>query len=164
VGELYLAAVQSIGTEWDVDPRLWGFDAAVEFPPHGLSVAMPPPAGYDRSPKDASLFFDYAKTAERFAARPIPAYPLLRTAMPSWDNTPRRRENAHVFLNESPEAYGRWLEQIVRQTRQLRFGDERIVFINAWNEWAEGNYLEPDQDRGHAYLGATARALGRRPA
>jgi lipopolysaccharide biosynthesis protein len=106
-----------------------------------------------------SRFFDYAKSAERFMARRLPGYPLLRTAMPSWDNSPRRRERAHVFLNGSPEAYGRWLEAIVRQTRQLRFGDERLVFINAWNEWAEGNYLEPDQEHGRAYLEATARAL-----
>ena len=80
--------------------------------------------------------------------------------MPSWDNSPRRRERAHVFLNGSPEAYRRWLEAMVQQTRQLRFGDERLVFVNAWNEWAEGNYLEPDQEHGHAYLEATARALG----
>ena len=92
--------------------------------------------------------------------RPVPRYPLLRTVMPSWDNSPRRRERAHAFLNASPEVYGHWLQQMVRQTRQLKFGDERLVFINAWNEWAEGSSLEPDHERGHAYLQATARALG----
>ena len=156
VGDLYLAAVQSFDAAWDADPRPWGFDAAVEFPPHGLSAPMARPG---RSPRTAR-FYDYAKSAERFMARRLPGYPLLRTVMPSWDNSPRRRERAHVFLNGSPEAYGRWLDAMVRQTRQLRFGDERLLFINAWNEWAEGNYLEPDQVRGHTYLEATARALG----
>ena len=155
VGDLYLAAVQSFDAEWDVDPRPWGFDAAVEFPPHGLAVPMARPEGS----RGGGRFFDYAKSAERFMTRPVPEYPLLRTVMPSWDNSPRRRENAHVFLNGSPEAYGRWLQTMVRQTRQLKFGDERLVFINAWNEWAEGNYLEPDHEHGHAYLEATARAL-----
>jgi hypothetical protein len=80
--------------------------------------------------------------------------------MPSWDNSPRRKERPHIFLNDSAEAYERWLRAIVRQTRRFKSGDERIVFINAWNEWAEGNYLEPDLDRGRSYLEATARALG----
>jgi GT2 family glycosyltransferase len=154
-GELYLAAVQSFDTTWDVDPRPWGFDAAVEFPPHGLAVPTAPPRGSPRGGR----FFDYAKSAERFMSRPVPLYPLLRTVMPSWDNSPRRRERADIFLNGSSEAYGRWLQTIVDQTRRLRSGDERLVFINAWNEWAEGNYLEPDHDHGHAYLEATARAL-----
>ena len=155
-GDLYLAAVQSFDASWDADPRPWGFDAAVEFPPHGLAAPMARPSGSPRG----SHFFDYTKSVERFMARRLPGYPLLRTVMPSWDNSPRRRERAHVFLNGSPEAYGRWLQAMVRQTRQLRFGDERLVFINAWNEWAEGNYLEPDHGHGHAYLEATARALG----
>ena len=155
-GDLYLGAVQSFDAEWDVDPRPWGFDAAVEFPPHGLAAPMARPGGSPRG----SRFFDYAKSAERFTARRVPKYPLLRTVMPSWDNSPRRGERAHVFLNGSPDAYGRWLEAMVRQTRELKFGDERLVFVNAWNEWAEGNYLEPDHDHGHAYLQATARALG----
>lgn len=156
VGELYVGAVQSFDAAWDADPRPWGFDAAVEFPPHGLAAPRRRPFGSSRR----SRFFDYAMSAERFVARPVPDYPLFRTVMPSWDNTPRRRERAHVFLDGSPEVYERWLEAVVRQTRHLRFGDERIVFINAWNEWAEGNTLEPDVDNGHAYLEATARALG----
>jgi GT2 family glycosyltransferase len=155
-GDLYLAAVESFGAAWNADPRPWGFDAAVEFPPHGLAMRMARPSGSPR----ASHFFDYARSAEMFMARRLPAYPLLRTVMPSWDNSPRSRERAHVFLNGSPEVYGRWLQTMVRQTRELRFGEERLVFINAWNEWAEGNYLEPDQVHGHAYLEATARALG----
>jgi GT2 family glycosyltransferase len=158
VGELYLVAVQSFDMEWDRDPRPWGFDAAVEYPPHGLSVPVAPPPGFDTA--KGGLFFDYAKSAERFARRALPDYPLIRAAMASWDNSPRRRESAHIFLNGSPDDYRRWLETIVRQTRHLKSGDERLVFINAWNEWAEGNTLEPDEEHGHAYLEATARALG----
>ena len=155
LGDLYLAAVQSFDTG-EIDPRTWGFDAAVEFPPHGFAVAARRPRGA----RPEGRFFDYPKSASSFSARPLPSYPLFRTAMPSWDNSPRRKERAHIFVNDSPEAYERWLRAIVRQTRRFKTGDERIVFINAWNEWAEGNYLEPDMDRGRSYLEATARALG----
>jgi GT2 family glycosyltransferase len=155
VGDLYLAAVQSFDTG-EIDPRTWGFDAAVEFPPHGYAVPTRPPKG---APPQGQ-YFDYPQSASNFSARPLPAYPLFRTAMPSWDNSPRRRDRAHIFVNDSAEAFERWLRTIVTQTRHVKTGDERIVFINAWNEWAEGNYLEPDQERGRSYLEATARALG----
>ncbi len=157
LGEPYLATVQSVYSDVLTDPRRWGFDAAVEFPPNGFAVEAAAPAGFQGSRE--VRFFDYPRSAESFAARPLPRYPFFRTAMPSWDNSPRRRERAHIFLDSSPEAYGRWLEAVVAQTRRLKFGDERIVFINAWNEWGETNYLEPDREHGHRYLEATARAL-----
>lgn len=161
-GEPYLVSVQSVDTDFLADPRDFGFDAAVEFPPHGGAVPMAAPPGFDESA--GGRFFDYVRTAERFASRRLPPYPLFRTVMPSWDNSPRRGVRGFIFRDSSPAVYQRWLEAMVSQTRQLRHGDERIVFVNAWNEWGEGNYLEPDQDHGHEYLRATARALnGRAP-
>ena len=79
--------------------------------------------------------------------------------MPRWDNTPRRGTHANLFLGATPEAYRDWLERAVQYTRQMYFGDERLVFINAWNEWGEGNYLEPDARFGSAFLDATRRVL-----
>ena len=57
-----------------------------------------------------------------------------------------------------PGVYQAWLEAILDQTHEQNFGDERIVFINAWNEWGEGNHLEPDKKYGHRFLEATRNA------
>ncbi len=89
-----------------------------------------------------------------------PSYKLFKGVMPSWDNTARRQDVSHVFVGATPERYEYWLRQVVEQTRRLHFGDERVVFINAWNEWAEGNHLEPDREFGHQYLVATKNGLG----
>jgi hypothetical protein len=88
----------------------------------------------------------------------LPAAPRFSTVMPAWDNTPRRMERATIFDGASPGAFQAWLEAAVRQTREHNFGDERIVFINAWNEWAEGAYLEPDEACGYEYLEAVRNA------
>ena len=92
-------------------------------------------------------------------ARPAPGYPLFRGMMPGWDNTPRVQDRAHCFVNAEPANYGRWLRTVVGQVRASRSADERIVFINAWNEWGEGCHLEPDVRYGRAFLEATALAL-----
>jgi lipopolysaccharide biosynthesis protein len=84
---------------------------------------------------------------------------LFKAVMPSWDNTARRQHGAHIFLNSDPAVYEAWLRDAIATTRRFAVGEERIVFVNAWNEWAEGNHLEPDIRYGYAYLNATKRAL-----
>jgi lipopolysaccharide biosynthesis protein len=75
---------------------------------------------------------------------------------PGWDNTPRRASGARIWLGSSPARYESWLEGTL--ARFEPFGvDEDFVFVNAWNEWAEGNHLEPDLKWGRAYLEATRR-------
>ncbi|MGB4875918.1 MAG: glycoside hydrolase family 99-like domain-containing protein [Candidatus Competibacter sp.] len=156
IGEPYLMVVQSLG--FTADPNNFGFDAAVEFPPHAMSVLAERPAQV-LNPDFQGRFYDYPATAEFFMNRPPMPYPFFRTAMPCWDNTARRQDTSDIFLDSTPDRYQRWLQHLVRQTRQLKFGEERVVFVNAWNEWAEGNYLEPDRKLGHRYLEATRSAL-----
>jgi len=91
-------------------------------------------------------------------ARPEPPYRLFRGIMPGWDNTPRGQDRSHVFVNAEPANYGRWLSALVEQARASR-ESERLIFVNAWNEWGEGCYLEPDARYGRAFLEATARSL-----
>ncbi|HRE43174.1 MAG TPA: glycoside hydrolase family 99-like domain-containing protein, partial [Terricaulis sp.] len=87
-------------------------------------------------------------------------YKLFRGVTPAWDNTARRPHDSAVLVNTSPSAFQAWLANAARDTAE-RFAnpDERLVFINAWNEWAEGAHLEPDKRHGYAWLEAARRAL-----
>jgi hypothetical protein len=71
--------------------------------------------------------------------------------MPNWDNTPRSGADGTVFHGSTPELFRRHLRQAVAQVidRDL---DRRVVIIKSWNEWAEGNHLEPDLRFGKGYL------------
>ena len=86
--------------------------------------------------------------------RDFPTYPSIFVR---WDNTPRRAENGIVFTDSTPERFETGLTDVVRGVLHKPF-DDRIVFINAWNEWAEGNHLEPDVEYGTKYLEAVKRA------
>jgi lipopolysaccharide biosynthesis protein len=82
--------------------------------------------------------------------------------MLNWDNTPRKGASAHIYINNPPKVYEKWLFEACTDTiKNKKTPDERLVFINAWNEWAEGAHLEPDQKYGYAYLNATRRVLER---
>ena len=159
LGEIYLAMVESFQqSRGDSSPVSFGFDASVEFPPHngGGAIAVPEPLLNQRYRGEV---YDYKTTAQAYMRRRHPGHTGFRTVMPSWDSTARRQDTAEVFVGSTPGAYQAWLQWTIRETRRHNFGDERIVFINAWNEWAEANYLEPDVRWGHAYLEATKRAL-----
>ncbi|MEO5702028.1 MAG: glycoside hydrolase family 99-like domain-containing protein [Casimicrobiaceae bacterium] len=156
--DLYLALVQSVN-ETGGDPRPIGFDAAVEFPPHLFAMDELTAGVSGVRPGFRGVIFDYIACARHGLARPRPDYTLLRGAMPGWDNTARGQDTANAFVNAEPANYERWLRGIVATTRAWHSGDERLVFINAWNEWAEGCHLEPDLRYGSAFLEATHRAL-----
>jgi lipopolysaccharide biosynthesis protein len=83
--------------------------------------------------------------------------------MTARDNTARRPTNALTFINATPEIYEIWLRELVTRTLEQRAADDRIVFINAWNEWAEAAHLEPDRRYGHQFLEATRRAIMQSP-
>ena len=157
IGEIYLAMVQSFKTR---DPRLAGMDAAIEFPWHGeyptdITQRFVTPGSSFRG-----AVFDWADYIERREGLPSPPWVQLRGVMPGWDNTPRRAEQASLFHGSSPESYRAWLRSAGYWTlQQERNPDERLIFINAWNEWGEGAYLEADQRHGYAFLQATRDAL-----
>jgi hypothetical protein len=104
-------------------------------------------------------FEDYAAVLQHQLAAELPEYRWYRGVMPSWDNTARRGADAHILVGSSPAAYELWLRKIVLQTLCRSSVDEPLVFLNAWNEWAEGTHLEPDETHGRAWLEATQAAL-----
>jgi hypothetical protein len=156
VDEIYLCAAQSFGI---TNPRPFGLDAAVEFPPHGVVLLECNEGFHITNPNFRGKIYNYVDVVNYMEKKKAPHYKLFRTVMPSWDNTPRRQNDSHIFANTTPGLYGEWLTSVLEYTDKNLLGDERLVFINAWNEWAESAYLEPDRKYGYAYLQATADAL-----
>jgi len=156
IGEPYLCAALTYDTS---DPEIYGFDALVEFPPHGLRTPSIN-AHFDLvNPDFQGMIIDYRQFVLDSLARHEPSYRVHRTAMPSWDNTARRPNHPLTFVNATPEIYELWLRELVTRASERRDVDERLVFINAWNEWAEAAHLEPDRRYGGQFLEATRRAL-----
>ncbi|WP_293336573.1 glycoside hydrolase family 99-like domain-containing protein [Microcoleus sp. CAWBG58] len=157
VGEVHLSLAATFNSSF-VDPKTLGFDSAVQFPPHAIT-AMEVPAPAAAVPNLSAKFYDYRDTVLRNTANNLPPHKLFPAVMTSWDNTARRKTAAHAFIDSHPDAYEIWLRGSIEKVKQRYSGDERLVFINAWNEWAEGAHLEPDQKHGHGYLSATYKAL-----
>lgn len=160
LGNPYLVAAQTFGFE---DPRPIGFDAAVQFPPHNKlhDTRFLITSNMEiTNPENSSLIFSYPEVV-KFNENDLEEAPyrLFKTVFPSWDNEPRRPGRGTIFAGSTPKLYQRWLETISRWTIESIPAEERFVFINAWNEWAEGAHLEPDQYYGYAYLQATLDAL-----
>lgn len=157
IGEIFLGYTLSFASG---TPDEYGFDAAIEFPPNNMGLSQQDGLVQPVADNYACRIYDLAELATR-AAQPLrPPFKLFRGATPQWDNTARRNNNASIMLDGGPAGYERWLRAIATQAADMhKTADERIVFINAWNEWAEGAYLEPDLDWGYSWLAATRRAL-----
>lgn len=170
---LFLVRVESFGDECG-DPRSLGFDSALEFQPrwsmlnrqiirrkwwHRAKLRTREPAFTENK------IFDYELLVRNSMLAPAAEYPRIPCVCPGWDNSPRRTPAA-ILINSTPALYGRWLRGIVdrQKERVSSTGDlgmpaDSLIFINAWNEWGEGNHLEPCQKWGRKYLEATQKAL-----
>ena len=161
------------------DPREIGFDCSLEFQ-HGGRLHLDRPdrriprrswwhrrklrtaehAFYDHA------IYDYQDLVGHGLNKPVLPYPRIPCVCPGWDNSARRKMGAIILINSTPDLYEGWLREIVARRRSNMLpgspgliSSDSLVFINAWNEWAEANHLEPCQRWGRGYLEATRRAL-----
>lgn len=138
----------------------YGADSYVEFPPHRFTHEPTHPGRLCSKCSNAT-FYDLPTSILHYQqCNPEHAH-TYRTVFPSWDNTSRKAETgATVFLNASPDVYMKWLTWCLDKAAvesQGRGG--AMVFVNAWNEWAEGAHLEPDRKYGYAFLNRTKMAV-----
>lgn len=159
IGNPYLVAARSFGIK---DPEPYGFDACVEFPPHeaaGNEIS----ANVDlTNPDFKGKIYDFRDMAENYKSIKGAGYPLIKTVCPGWDNEARKPGLGHSFHNASPANYGAWLRAACAATSENIDNIDNhppFIFVNAWNEWAEGAYLEPDKRYGYANLHVTGNIL-----
>ncbi|HJC83771.1 MAG TPA: glycoside hydrolase family 99-like domain-containing protein [Candidatus Anaerostipes avicola] len=157
--DLYLIAILEANNQHD-----WlseGFDALSEFQPRSIEYKCKNitkevhPLRKDFSGK----VYDYEDLvlSKRYDINfNKKCYPAV---MPMWDNTARRNHRGTIFHGSTPDLYKLWLENTIERVNHNLKLDEKRIFINAWNEWGEGAYMEPDYDFGYAYLQATYEAL-----
>lgn len=156
---LWLVCAQTFGL---VDPRPIGFDAAVEFPPHKINDRIedtPPETLWN--PDFKGKTWRYADAVGEALTRDAQPYPLYRCAFPSWDNEARKPAAGYSFSQATPPQFGEWLATCASYARETASTPDNFVFINAWNEWAEGAHLEPDRHFGYAWLEQVAHQAGR---
>ena len=157
IERLHLAGVYG---NFNWDHASYGFDSGIEFPPNNLSIRKNTLDHllhfFTKDPFDVA---DFADVANQFLERRYGGgNRAFRCVFPAWDNSPRKSKNGLVVLNGTPANYEWWLAQAIGRTESEFPGRDSIVFINAWNEWAEGAHLEPDRKHGRAFLEATLRA------
>ncbi len=153
---VYVESMEAVDAK--IRPADIGFDAAVEFPPHGRAVPCEDSPDVIKE-KWAGYRYDYPQTVLGFTARDGVDYARYPAVFPSWDNTARQPEYGSSFDRASPEAFRVYVEEKIEEIRAFHDGDHRLLFVNAWNEWAEGAHLEPDTGYGHRWLEALRSAV-----
>ncbi|EIA10427.1 glycoside hydrolase family 99-like domain-containing protein [Flavobacterium frigoris] len=167
--DLYLGFSQNF--EHLFEPKTKGFDFAFEFQPNFSNT--PASIQYPRtifekvirkikkSIKSKVVHLNYYFGYCAFVDKQIKVgfkKDVFPGITPMWDNSARRKENPFILHKSTPEKYKTWLSHI-KENYPWDAVPEQFLFINAWNEWAEGNHLEPCQKWGNAYLEVTKEIL-----
>ncbi len=161
IGDIYILGVYV--KSWGFsNHKKFGLDGMLEFPPHSMyesGATLMNDRVNKLNPEFTGAVFDYQDFVVNRKYFTDNAELLYKGVCPSWDNTARRGGAATVYHGSTPELYKKWLVDLIRYTKRTFSKESQIVFINAWNEWAEGAHLEPDRRYGYAYLEATKQAL-----
>lgn len=138
----------------------FGFDSLVQNAPHGLDVPEAKRAAKTFQATNIALqdYRDAASSAFQSSARSQIEFPGLCVG---WDDTPRRRLSHRVLLNQTPAAFQAWLQTTIDRLDLGALGSERKIFVNAWNNWACGAHLEPDNEFGRDWLNSVSQARHR---
>lgn len=143
---------------FEFQPKFWN-TPKIESPPRSLIKKVIRRIKKKLKIKVTSLvyYYDYATFSKKQVNLNFrnKIYPGIT---PMWDNAARRKDGAFILHNSTPEKYKNWLIHI-KENYHWDTVPEKFLFINAWNEWAEGNHLEPCQKWGTAYLEATKEIL-----
>jgi len=137
-------------------------DAEVEFPPHNMWYRSAEIRNADLGGKSAFLY-SYPKIAEeaanRIGIREPGEVPVHHACMLAWDNAARRKDQWFTYCGFSLKSLYQWVLSLAEHARREFEPEERFIFVNAWNEWGEGTYLEPDKKYGYASINTVSKAL-----
>jgi lipopolysaccharide biosynthesis protein len=162
---IHLVATNSFGFS---DPASIGFDALCEFPPHNVVAAERNHEKQWYNPAHEGRVYAYSEAVDYCTSRlnsldgTQTAKSYYPTVMMGWDNEARKPGKSSIFDECVPSELHRWLDACVDFSTRNHSASQGLVFVNAWNEWAEGTYLEPDRRFGHAYLWAVRAVLEER--
>jgi len=159
---LHLAYFQSFNN--NLPPEDLGFDTAIEFQPSAKNKPEPEFSLVGKLYNKIGIkkvdflnaIYSYSALVEKASANLQIKDNVFPGITPMWDNAARRKSGATIFKGSTPELYGNWLKNIITKYKGSK-AKTKFVFINAWNEWAEGNHLEPCQKWGKQYLEATKK-------
>lgn len=172
--ELYICRIETLGSVGK--NFLKGFDAAIDFEPFANLASYNEDWGNNKIKflkhkiinklnrilkKETGTILDYSDYAEwiiKNNSKVNNEYKRYPGITPSWDNSARKKNNYLIMHNSSPTLYKKWLSSILDNFTPFS-EEENFLFINAWNEWAEGNHLEPDLKWGKEYLLKTKETI-----
>ncbi len=129
----------------------------IEFPPHFQAFKIN--LHGENVNEGKGTIFNYAEIVSNIINTRNSKEKIYRTVMLGWDNSARREKGYNVFDRFDLKIYYDWLRVNVKEAIENYEPEERFTFINAWNEWAEGTYLEPDRRYGYSSLNATSQAV-----
>jgi len=160
---IYTAYMQSFN--FKVEPSKLGFDSAIEFQPDffdlpvsvnlkgSMLTRLLNKLHIKKSIYTKNRVIDYGLFVNHMIEEVKPNYKYYPCVSPSWDNS-ARKSDAIIVHGHTPELYEKWLDYSMKKFQPFS-NEENFIFINAWNEWAEGNHLEPDQKWGKRFLEKT---------